>query len=81
MVTNDLPGVRVSSRFVVPVALSLAGIILFLGRLAMKAQRLKPVSGVRVSRESVGERSRPSARISSDRSMCTVRSGVRRAPA
>lgn len=45
MLTNDLPGVRVSSRFVVPVALSLAGILLFLGRLAMKAQRLKPVSG------------------------------------
>jgi membrane-bound serine protease (ClpP class) len=45
MITNDLPGVRVSSRFVVPVALSLAAIFLFLGRLAMNAQRLKPVSG------------------------------------
>ena len=63
MVTNDLPGVRVSSRFVVPVALSLAGIILFLGRLAMKSQRLKPVSGVEGL---VGERGRALTPVSPD---------------
>jgi membrane-bound serine protease (ClpP class) len=63
MITNDLPGVRVSSRFVVPVALSLAGIFLFLGRLAMKAQRLKPVSG---AEGLVGERGRTLTAVSPD---------------
>ena len=63
MITNELPGVRVSSRFVVPVALSLAGIFLFLGRLAMKAQRLKPVSG---AEGLVGERGRTLTAVSPD---------------
>ena len=45
MVTNDIPGVRVSYQFVVPVALAVAAILLFLGRLAVKAQRIPPVTG------------------------------------
>ncbi|MGH9173173.1 MAG: NfeD family protein, partial [Vicinamibacterales bacterium] len=45
MITNELPGVRVSSGFVIPVALSVAGILLFLGRLAVKAQRIISVTG------------------------------------
>ncbi len=46
MLTSELPGVRVSYQFVVPVALSVAGILLFLGRLAVKAQHIKSVTGV-----------------------------------
>jgi membrane-bound serine protease (ClpP class) len=45
MMTRTVPGVSVPLRFVVPVALSLAGILLFLGRLALQAQRQQPVTG------------------------------------
>jgi len=45
MMTRTVPGVGVSLRFVVPVAVSLAGILLFLGRLALQSQRLRPVTG------------------------------------
>ena len=45
MMTRTVPGVIVPLRFVVPVALSLAGILLFLGRLAIQAQRQRPVTG------------------------------------
>jgi len=45
MMTRTVPGVSVPLRFVVPVALSVAGISLFLGRLALQAQRLRPVTG------------------------------------
>ena len=40
-----VPGVDVDLSFIIPVALALAAILLVLGRLALKAQRLKPVSG------------------------------------
>jgi membrane-bound serine protease (ClpP class) len=45
MMTRTVPGVRVPLEFVVPVALSVAGISLFLGRLALRAQRQLPVTG------------------------------------
>jgi membrane-bound serine protease (ClpP class) len=45
MMTRTVPGVSVPLRFIVPVALSLAGILLFLGRLAFQAQRQQPVTG------------------------------------
>jgi membrane-bound serine protease (ClpP class) len=45
MMTRTVPGVSVPLRLVVPVALSLAGILLFLGRLALQAQRQPPVTG------------------------------------
>ena len=45
MMTRTVPGVIVPLRFVVPVALSVAGISLFLGRLALQAQRQLPVMG------------------------------------
>jgi len=45
MLTNELPGVRVSYQFVVPVALAFAAILLFLGRLGLNAQRIKSVTG------------------------------------
>jgi len=46
MMTRTVPGVTVPVQFVVPVALSVAGISLFLGRLALQAQRQRPVTGV-----------------------------------
>jgi membrane-bound serine protease (ClpP class) len=46
MITSVVPGIRVSYTFVVPVALAFAAIFLFLGQLAIKAQRLTPVTGV-----------------------------------
>lgn len=46
MITSGVPGVQVGYRFVVPVVLALAGIFLILGRLALTAQRMKPVTGV-----------------------------------
>jgi len=40
-----VPGVDVDLSFIIPIALALAAILLVLGRLALKAQRLKPVTG------------------------------------
>ena len=45
MLTNEIPGVRVGLDTLVPVALGMAGVVLFLGRLALKAQRSPPVTG------------------------------------
>jgi membrane-bound serine protease (ClpP class) len=45
MMTRTVPGVVVPLRFVLPVAVSFAVILLFLGRLALQAQRLRPVTG------------------------------------
>ncbi len=46
MMTRTVPGVGVPLRFVVPVAVSLAGILLFLGRLAIRAHRQLPTTGI-----------------------------------
>ncbi len=45
MMTRGVPGVEVSLGIVVPVALGIVVVFLFLGRLALGAQRLQPVSG------------------------------------
>jgi membrane-bound serine protease (ClpP class) len=45
MMTRTVPGVSVPLGIVVPAALSVAGILLFLGRLAIHAQRQNPVMG------------------------------------
>jgi membrane-bound serine protease (ClpP class) len=45
MMTRTVPGVSVPLRFVIPVAASVAGILLFLGRLALQSQRQRPVMG------------------------------------
>jgi membrane-bound serine protease (ClpP class) len=45
MMTRTVPGVSVPLRFIIPVALSFAGILLFLGRLALQSQRQRPVTG------------------------------------
>ena len=47
MLTRDaIPGVQVGLGFIVPTSLAFAGITLFLGRLALTAQRQPPVTGV-----------------------------------
>lgn len=45
MLTDDIPGVGVPYSILIPVALATAGIFLFLGRLALRAQRTRPVTG------------------------------------
>ena len=47
MLTRDaIPGVQVGLGFIVPVALAVSAITLFLGRLALRAQRQRSVTGV-----------------------------------
>ena len=47
MLTREaVPGVPVGLGFIIPVALTLAAIMLFLGRLALRAQRQRAVTGV-----------------------------------
>jgi membrane-bound serine protease (ClpP class) len=53
MLTNDVPGVRVGYGVILPVVLAVASIILFLGRLALASQRMRPITGVEAL---VGER-------------------------
>jgi membrane-bound serine protease (ClpP class) len=45
MLTREVPGIRVGYGVIVPVVLSLASIVLFLGRLGLAAQRLKATTG------------------------------------
>ena len=45
MMTGSVPGVPVALSVIVPVALSLAGILLFLGRLALAARRVPVTTG------------------------------------
>lgn len=46
MMTRGVPGVSVSLSLVVPVAIGMAAIVLFLGRLALRAQRQPPATGI-----------------------------------
>ncbi len=45
MLTRDVPGVRVSYGLIIPMVIAFVGIFLFLGRLAMRAQRAAAVMG------------------------------------
>jgi membrane-bound serine protease (ClpP class) len=45
MMTRAVPGVEVSHVILVPVVLVTAALVLFLGRLGLRAQRLRPVTG------------------------------------
>jgi membrane-bound serine protease (ClpP class) len=55
MVTNDIPGVRVGYGVILPAAIAVSAIILFLGRLALRSQRMRPTTGVEGL---IGERGR-----------------------
>jgi len=46
MLTETVPGIRVRYDIIIPVVLAMAGITLALGRLALRAQRQSPVTGV-----------------------------------
>lgn len=46
MVTRETPGVSVSLGVIVPVVLGVAAIVLFLGRLALRAQSRPPATGI-----------------------------------
>lgn len=46
MVTREVPGVQVSLGLIVPVVLVLSAAILLLGRMALRAQRQAPVTGI-----------------------------------
>lgn len=45
LVTSEVPGVSVSYRTIVPVAVVTGGLVILLGRLALQAQRQRPVTG------------------------------------
>jgi membrane-bound serine protease (ClpP class) len=45
LLTNEVPGVSVSYRTILPVAVATGGLVLLLGRLALRAQRQRPVTG------------------------------------
>ncbi len=59
MMTRGVPGVAVSLRVIVPVVIVLAGIVLFLGRLALQAQRRPPATGVTALVGAVGRARTP----------------------
>ena len=46
MIVRDVPGVHVGYDFIIPVALTFGGLFFFLGRLALRAQRQRPTTGV-----------------------------------
>jgi len=59
MMTREVPGVRVGLGVILPAALGLAAIVLVLGRLAFKAQRLRPETGVEAMLGEVGRARTP----------------------
>ena len=59
MMTREVPGVSVSLRVIVPVVIGLAGIVLFLGRLALNAQRRPPATGATALIGAVGRARTP----------------------
>jgi len=59
MMTREVPGIRVGLGVIVPAALGLAAIFLVLGRLAFKAQRLPPSTGVEAMLGEVGRTRTP----------------------
>jgi membrane-bound serine protease (ClpP class) len=63
MVTREVPGVRVGFGVIVPAVLSLAAIVLFLGRLGLAAQRLRTTTG---AEGLLGERGTALSAISPD---------------
>jgi membrane-bound serine protease (ClpP class) len=77
MITSEVPGVTVSYRVIVPVAVALAALVLFLARLVLEAQRRKPVTG---AEGLVGEQGTALTAIGPDRAgQITVRGEIWRA--
>ncbi|HEY6361627.1 MAG TPA: nodulation protein NfeD [Vicinamibacterales bacterium] len=59
MMTREVPGVRVGLGVILPAALGLAAIVLGLGRLAFRAQRLRPETGIEAMIGEVGRARTP----------------------
>jgi membrane-bound serine protease (ClpP class) len=64
MLPGDMPGVALRPGVVVPVALAMSAILVFLGRLAVRAQRQPAATGARAM---IGGRGRALAAMSPDR--------------
>jgi membrane-bound serine protease (ClpP class) len=61
MMTREVPGIRVGLGVILPVAFALAAIVLGLGRLALRAQRLRPETGLEAMLGEVGRTRTPLA--------------------
>ena len=59
MMTREVPGIRIGLAVILPVALGFAAIVLVLGRLALKAQRLRPETGLQAMLGEVGRTRTP----------------------
>lgn len=55
LLTTEIPGLRINFAAILPVAIGTGGLVLLLGRLAMRAQQQRPVTG---AEGLVGERGR-----------------------
>jgi membrane-bound serine protease (ClpP class) len=64
MLPGDVPGVALRGGVVVPVALAMSAILIFLGRLALRSQRLPASTGARAL---IGRRGRTLAALTPDR--------------
>jgi membrane-bound serine protease (ClpP class) len=64
MVTDEVPGIAVNYRLVIPVAVAAAIIVVFLGRLGLQSQRRKTVTG---AEGLVGEHGRTLTEVGPDR--------------
>jgi membrane-bound serine protease (ClpP class) len=64
MLPGDVPGVALRPGVVVPVALAMSAILVFLGRLAVRAQRQPAATGARAM---IGRRGRALTAMSPDR--------------
>ena len=59
MMTREVPGIRVGLGVILPAALGLSAIVLALGRLAFKAQRLRPETGLEAMLGEIGRTRTP----------------------
>jgi membrane-bound serine protease (ClpP class) len=76
MLTSDIPGVRLGLSLIVPAVLTIAGIVLVLGRLGLAAQRQPPATGAEVL---VGQVARARTAISPDAGLVDIRGEIWRA--
>jgi membrane-bound serine protease (ClpP class) len=76
MLTRDIPGVRIGIGLIVPAVLTIAAIVLFLGRLAFVAQRQPPVTGPDAL---IGQQARTRTAVSPAAGLVDVRGEIWRA--
>jgi membrane-bound serine protease (ClpP class) len=76
MLTRDIPGVRLGLSLIVPAVLTIAAIVLFLGRLALVAHRRPAVTGADAL---VGQQARTRTAVSPATGLVDVRGEIWRA--